>query len=59
MVPDGDEPAPLEAPPGVALADRLMDHQDKIDRAELIERELKLAKAKMGKGDDEHETKSE
>jgi hypothetical protein len=30
-----------------------MDHQDKIDRAELIERELKLAKARMGKGDAE------
>ena len=35
--------------PGDELADRLMDHQDKIDRAELIERELKLAKARMGK----------
>ena len=43
------EPRPLESPPGVALADRLMDHQDKIDQAELIERELKLAR--MGKGD--------
>ena len=30
----------------------LMDHQDKIDHAEL-ERELKLAKARMGKGDAE------
>ena len=40
---------PLSSPPGVALADRLMDHQDKIDREELIERELKLAR--MGKGD--------
>ena len=29
------EPRPLEPPPGVAIADRLMDHQDKIDRAEL------------------------
>jgi hypothetical protein len=45
------EPAPLQSPPGIALADRLMDHQDKIDREELIERELKLAKARMGKGD--------
>ncbi|MGB8572233.1 MAG: hypothetical protein WCD78_25975 [Pseudolabrys sp.] len=45
--------APLGSPPGVELADRLMDHQDKIDRAELIERELKLAKARMGKGDAE------
>ena len=42
---------PLSSPPGVALADRLMDHQDELDRAELIERELKLAKAQMGKGD--------
>ena len=40
---------PLSSPPGVELADRLMDHQDAKDRAELIERELKLAK--MGKGD--------
>jgi hypothetical protein len=45
------EPRPLEPPPGVALADRLMDVQDAKDRAELIERELKLAKARMGKGD--------
>jgi hypothetical protein len=43
------EPRPLESPPGVELADRLMDHQDAKDRAELIERELKLAKARMGK----------
>lgn len=43
------EPRPLESPPGVAIADRLMDHQDKLDRAELIERELKLAR--MGKGE--------
>ena len=43
------EERPLGNPPGVALADRLMDHQDKIDKAELIERELKLAKARMGK----------
>ena len=35
---------PLSSPPGVELADRLMDHQDAKDRAELIERELKLAK---------------
>ena len=45
------EPRPLESPPGVALADRLVDAQDARDRAELIERELKLAKARMGKGD--------
>lgn len=41
---------PLSSPPGVAIADKLMDHQDKIDRAELIERELKLAK--LSKGND-------
>jgi hypothetical protein len=40
---------PLGPPPGIEHCDRLMDAQDKIDRAELIERELKLAK--MGKGD--------
>ena len=45
--------APLGSPPGVELADRLMYHQHKLDRAELIERELKLAKARMGKGDAE------
>ena len=45
------EPRPLEPPPGVALADRLVDAQDARDRAELIERELKLAKVRMGKGD--------
>ena len=28
--------SPLETPPGVALADKLMDAQDEIDRAELI-----------------------
>ena len=43
------ETSPLKSPPGVAIADRLMDHQDTMDRAELIERELKLAR--MGKGD--------
>ena len=43
-----DELRPLESPPGVALADQLMDAQDKIDRVELAQ---KLAKARMGKGD--------
>jgi hypothetical protein len=42
------EPRPLEPPPGVAIADRLMDAQDEIDRAELA---MKFAKARMGKGD--------
>ena len=31
-------PSPLSNPPGVALADRLMDHHDKLDRAELAQR---------------------
>ena len=39
---------PLSSPPGIALADQLMDAQDKIDRVELAQ---KLAKARMGKGD--------
>jgi hypothetical protein len=29
---------PLSPPPGVAQADRLMDHQDKLDKAELAQR---------------------
>jgi hypothetical protein len=33
---------PLGPPPGVNYADRLMDHQDAKDRAELIEREAKF-----------------
>jgi hypothetical protein len=32
------KPIPVEPPPGVALADRLMDHQDRIDKAELAQR---------------------
>jgi len=36
------QPVSLSNPPGVALADRLMDAQDARDRAELIEREAKL-----------------
>jgi hypothetical protein len=41
------EPTPLSNPPGIAIADRLMDAQDQRDRAELIEREAKrLALAK-------------
>ncbi|MGA8802595.1 MAG: hypothetical protein WB614_22765, partial [Pseudolabrys sp.] len=30
------EPRPLEAPPGIEHVDRLVDAQDRIDRAELI-----------------------
>jgi hypothetical protein len=40
---------PLGPPPGIEHCDRLVDAQDAKDRAELIERELKLAKARMGK----------
>jgi hypothetical protein len=36
------KPIPVEPPPGVALADRLVDHQDRIDKAELA---VKLMKA--------------
>jgi hypothetical protein len=39
------EPRPLESPPGVAIADRLMDAQDEIDRAELALKLAKLGKA--------------
>ena len=38
---------PLEPPPGIAHCDRLMDEQDRLDRAELA---LRLAKAELGKG---------
>ena len=37
------ESAPITSPPGVALADRLVDQQDKIDRVELAERLAKAA----------------
>jgi hypothetical protein len=43
------EPRPLESPPGIEQVDRLVDAQDARDRAELIERELKIAR--MGKGE--------
>src|SRR6476659_870244 len=36
------KPIPVEPPPGVAIADRLMDRQDEIDKAELA---VKLMKA--------------
>jgi hypothetical protein len=36
------EPTPLSNPPGVNWADRLMDHQDAKDRAELIQQEAQL-----------------
>jgi hypothetical protein len=35
---------PISSPPGIELCDRLVDAQDKIDRAELA---MKLAKAEM------------
>jgi hypothetical protein len=35
------EPTPLGPPPGIAIADRLMDVQDAKDRAQLIEREAR------------------
>jgi hypothetical protein len=38
------QPRPIEPPPGVALADRLVDAQDEIDKAELA---VKLMKAGM------------
>jgi hypothetical protein len=37
------EPRPLESPPGVHIADQLMDEADRRDRAELIERLAKAA----------------
>jgi hypothetical protein len=40
---------PLSPPPGIAIMDRMMDAQDKVDRAELA---LRLAKAELGKGKD-------
>ena len=43
------ERRPLESPPGLKYVDAQIDAQDAKDRAELIERELKLAR--MGKGD--------
>jgi hypothetical protein len=41
---------PLGLPPGISHCDRMMDEQDKIDKAELA---LKLAKVRMGKVKDE------
>ena len=38
------EPRPLESPPGLKYVDAQLDAQDAKDRAELIERELKIAK---------------
>ena len=47
-------PTPLSNPPGVAQADRLMDHQDKLDRIELARRigahEAAMRAAEKGKG---------
>ena len=42
------QPRPLEPPPGIAIMDRMMDEQDKIDKAELA---LRIAKARMAKGE--------
>ena len=39
---------PLGPPPGISHCDRMLDAQDAKDRAELIERELKLAKDRRG-----------
>jgi hypothetical protein len=39
---------PLGPPPGIEHCDRMLDAQDAKDRAELIERELKLAKDRRG-----------
>jgi hypothetical protein len=41
------KPIPVEPPPGVAILDKIMDEQDRLDRAELV---LKFAKAELGKG---------
>jgi len=35
-------PNPLSPPPGVNILDKIMDHEDAKDRAELIEREARL-----------------
>ena len=42
------EERPIEPPPGIAHCDRMMDEQDKVDRAELA---LRLAKASLNKGE--------
>ena len=39
---------PLGPPPGIEHCDRMLDAQEAKDRAELIERELKLAKDRRG-----------
>lgn len=49
------EPRPLESPPGVHIADRLMDEADRLDRIELAERLAKAAvieRAAKGEGND-------
>jgi hypothetical protein len=38
------EPRPLSAPPGIALADRLVDQQDALDKAEAVAKLARLAK---------------
>jgi hypothetical protein len=42
------EPAPLGPPPGIEHVDRLVDAQDRIDKAELA---LKFAKMELGKAE--------
>jgi hypothetical protein len=37
------EPTPLGPPPGVAILDQIMDHEDAKDRAELVERHARMA----------------
>jgi hypothetical protein len=37
------EPTPLAPPPGVNILDRIMDHEDAKDRAELVERHARMA----------------
>ena len=39
----------LEPPPGIAIMDRMMDEQDRLDRTELA---LRLAKANLNKGEE-------
>jgi hypothetical protein len=47
--PNWIEERPLESPPGIKIIDAMMNAQDAKDRAELIERELRLAKLSKGK----------
>jgi hypothetical protein len=40
---------PIEPPPGIEHCDRMMDEQDRVDRAELA---MRLAKAELAKGEE-------